>query len=66
MTLKEAIQAMKEGHKVRHTYFVIGEYYWYNQATKDFYDEDGNQIGDHLWDYIQSQIIFEHGWAIYN
>lgn len=66
MQKSEAIQAMKDGHKVAHMHFTPDE--WVKMITNNLYlFEDGVQCtSEEFWLYRPDDLGFDDGWEIYN
>lgn len=64
MSKTEAIQAMKEGHKVTHVYFADDEYIYMIGIFKIFTEEGYSIDSDEFWKYRQGE-SFETGWSIF-
>lgn len=64
MTKDEAIQAMKEGHKVTHRHFSDDE--WITMKDGKIIDENGYKLyAVEFWFYRESD-SFKTGWSIKN
>lgn len=64
MTKAEAIEAMKYGRKVRHTYFDYNE--WASMELGRIVLEDGVTCDpDEFWRY-RTDPMFDNGWSIVN
>lgn len=64
MTREEAKQALKEGHKITHTYFNPDE--WVKQPKDHIIeDEQGFSISPTVFWYIRRGEHFADGWEIY-
>lgn len=64
MTRNEAIEAMKNGRKVRHTYFSPDE--WVAMVLGMIVLEDGVTCEpEEFWKWRKS-LIFDNGWSIVN
>jgi len=65
MTKEEAIQAMKEGRKVRHGHFGEEEYMISNLSGTRYSFEDGNTCSkEEFWKY-RSEESFDNDWELY-
>jgi hypothetical protein len=62
MTKQQAVDAMREGHKVRHRYFTDDE--WIAFKNGDFVDEQDYIMGPEFWDFRKSE-AWETGWSVY-
>lgn len=67
MTKQEAIQAMKDGHKVTHRYFIEGEHLSSNKEGSVYSMDDYGSIcnRDEYWQHRQEP-FWQIGWEIYN
>lgn len=64
MTKLEAINAMKDGHKVTHRYFTPDEFIF--MKGNRIHTEDGaNVFEDEFWKYRQNE-AFLFDWEIFN
>lgn len=61
MTKQEAIEQMKKGEKVTHTYFSDNEYIY--QKGCIIYSEDGVRH-EEFWT-LRNGLLFEDGWSIF-
>jgi hypothetical protein len=63
MTKEQAIQAMKDNHKVTHRYF--GEEEWIIERNGKYIDEQGLVIDQsEFWKYRQAE-WYDDGWDIW-
>lgn len=60
MTIDEAIDQMKEGKKVRHTFFLDFEYVYYKNGN--FFNEARFQVDMNTYSEMTH---FEKGWELY-
>lgn len=65
MTLTEALEAMAEGHKVKHVSYFDDEYIYNDRERKQFFTEDGHEIGDIIRNEYKNTPYFEKGWEIF-
>jgi hypothetical protein len=63
MDKKQALQAMREGHKVTHRFFLEGEYIYMKDG--EIYDEwDSIVFEDNFWN-IRKNPNWDKDWSIY-
>jgi hypothetical protein len=64
MTKTEAIKAMSEGHKVRHTYFTSDEFVYVDDKGY-MLDEKGYVMGPEFWE-LRTGKQWDDGWSLVN